>query len=362
MRQTKGLFTALLLSLALISGGCGNLNSTPSGHFTSSTDIDNKDTIQVTDSIGRNVTISTNLSRAVICNAYNAELITAIGAIDKVCGVDYYIYQDQEGFKHRFSKDMLVGNTRGGLNLERIIQLNPQVIILCENDDWENVEKKLRPFGIPVVVCNAYYTSEFTENTKLLGQIFNKRKEAEELVNFFSSHINYINDQLKGVPKKTIYFEYRLPGRTTIPDDYFYDMVKFAHADNIFTNAKSVQIQLEDVVKKNPEYIVKVSEPNVYSSYIPPTKEDMSRIYNSIVSRPGWDSIDAVKNDHILLLSHYVHGGASKLIGTMYIAKFMYPDKLTELYPEEIFKTWVVKYQGLKYYPGHTYPAFPLKN
>ena len=96
------------------------------------------------------------------------------------------------------------------------------------------------------------------------------------------------------------------------------------------------------------------------SSYIPPTPEDEARIMSELKSREGWDTIDAVKNDRILLLSHYVHGGASKLVGTMYIAKFLYPEQLPDLHPEDVFKVWLEKYQHLPYVAGHTYPAFPL--
>jgi len=173
--------------------------------------------------------------------------------------------------------------------------------------------------------------------------------------------LEYVQNQLKSVPEKSVYFEYRNSGQTTIPGDYFYYMVKYAKGNNIFADAKSNHIQLEDVVKKNPQYIVKVSEPGVYSSYIPPTHEDMERIKNEMVSRPGWDSIQAVKDEHVLLLSHYAHGGASKLVGTMYLAKFMYPEYLPDLHPEEIFKKWVSKYEGLEYHTGHTYPAFRLE-
>ena len=89
-------------------------------------------------------------------------------------------------------------------------------------------------------------------------------------MDYFSAQLNYIEQQLKDVSRKSIYFEYRTPGRTTIPGDYFYEMVNKAHGENIFREAKGTQIQIEDVVNKNPEYIVKVSEANVYSSYIPP--------------------------------------------------------------------------------------------
>ena len=265
----------------------------------------------------------------------------------KIAGVDYYIYQDQEGFKNRFTENMLIGSRQGGLNYEKIADMNPDVLIICENDSWETAQERLRPFGIPVVVCNSYYTSQFAENTALLGQIFGMEKNAEELSSFFLSRLDYIDKQLKDVPRRSVYFEYRTPGRTTIPGDYFYEMIEKAHADNIH---------------KNPAFIVKVSDANVYSSYIPPKKEDMEKIWNDICLRPGWSDMDAIKQNHILLLSHYAHGGASKLVGTMYIAKFLYPDKLPDLHPEEVFKKWVTVYEGLEYQTGHTFPAYELND
>ena len=139
-------------------------------------------------------------------------------------------------------------------------------------------------------------------------------------------------------------------------------MVEYAGADNVFKDSASVDVESEAVVEANPQYIVKVSAPDVYSSYYPPTEEEHKAIKEELVSRPGWDEIDAVKNDNILLLSHYVHGGASKLVGTMYIAKFLYPDLLPDLHPEEVFKDWLEKYQKLDYIEGHTYPAFSFED
>lgn len=73
--------------------GCGGIS--PSQPTSSSNETANTQTRTVKDSIGRQVILPRNISRAAITNAYNAELITAIGAADKIAGVDYYIYQDQ---------------------------------------------------------------------------------------------------------------------------------------------------------------------------------------------------------------------------------------------------------------------------
>ena len=197
-------------------------------------------------------------------------------------------------------------------------------------------------------------------NCALIGKLFGKEEAAAELSDFFTEKLDYIKRQTADVPKKNLYFEYRTEGKTTVPGDYFFDMVEYSGAHNIFDDAKNVQVNPEAVIERNPAYIVKVSELKVNSSYIPPTPEDEARIMNELKSREGWDTIDAVKNDRILLLSHYVHGGASKLVGTMYIAKFLYPEQLPDLHPEDVFKVWLEKYQHLPYVAGHTYPAFPL--
>ena len=145
-----------------------------------------------------------------------------------------------------------------------------------------------------------------------------------------------------------------------MPGDYFHNMVVFAGARNLYDDAVNVEIDPETVILRNPEYIVRVGTTNVNGRYVPPTPEEFRRRKDDIVSRPGWDEIDAVRNDRILLLSHYSQGAASKLVGTMYIAKFMYPEHLPDLNPEEVFKTWLEKYQGLPYIAGHTVPAFSL--
>lgn len=364
--------TALVLSAVVCFGlftGCGaKQTSQPQEQqqTTQQTETENqqeKETTQtIVDSIGREVEIPNPVTKAVVANAYNTEIINAINALDSVIGVDYNIYQDKESWKDTFTEDMVIGKSQTDLNYEKIIELAPEVLILTGNGTYEEAEKQLSPFGIKVIVSDAYYTDQFETTCELLGKVFGKEAEADELSHYFMDKIDYINTQLAGVEKKSVYFEYRREGNTTIPGNYFYNMVEYSGADNIFKDSENVEIDAEAVVVKNPEYIVKVSAPDVYSSYYPPTNEEMIAIKDELINRPSWDEIDAVKNDNILLLSHYVHGGASKLVGTMYIAKFLYPDLLPDLHPEEVFKDWIEKYQKLDYVEGHTYPTYSFED
>ncbi len=313
----------------------------------------------VVDSIGRKVILKLPIERAVVTNGHNINLVTAIGnSIDKIVGVDSYY--DYMAYGNRFKDENIVGETQKELNYERIISLNPDVLIISDNGCWREAEKNLEPFGIKVIVLNAYYTGDFRENCQLVGVLFGYKKEAEEIINYFESKLKYINDQLENVPKRKLYIEYRNPCTTIVPGSTYSEMLEYAEAKNIFDDADNTYIDSEAVIIRNPDYIIKISEGTERGIFIPPSYEEFLRRKDKITCRPGWDMINAVRNDRILLMSNYAFGGACELVGTMYIAKFLYPEYLPDLHPEEVLKTWVTKYNKLPYREGHTYPKFKM--
>ena len=237
-----GLFVILVL---FIICGCSQQNI-----------ITEEKTDVITDGIGRNIEITVPLTRVVVANTYNTELINAIGAIDTVVGVDYAIYQDEEGYKGRFKMENIIGKSQRELNYERIIELAPQALILTGNGSWQEAEEKLSPFGIKVIVLDAYYTDRFFDNCKLLGALFGKKREAEELSSYFKEKLDYIKTNLSNTELKSVYFEYRREGNTTVPGDYFYNMVKYAGGKNIFEDAVNVSVDSESVIERNPQCIV----------------------------------------------------------------------------------------------------------
>ena len=315
--------------------------------------------ITITDNAGRSVILSHPVTRAAVANRYNMEVIQSLGVLDRVCGVDYGIYQDRNAYGG-FTEDQVIGTNQGALNYERIIELHPEVLVIPNNGAWEDAESKLSPFGIKVVVMNPYYTDHFEELYRLAGAIFGKETEAEEFISYFKEKLDYIQQHLAGIPKKTVYYEYKKSGWTTIPGDYFYKMVEYAGGDNIFSDAVNTHIDIEAVVERNPDAIIKVGEDGAAPQWQAPGTAELAVRKQRLIDRPGWDHIRAVQDDNILIMSQYVQGGAAKIIGTMYIAKFLYPEQLPDLHPEDVFRYWVEQYQHKEYQPGHTLPAFPL--
>ena len=164
------LLYGLVLCLLLALTGCGKETAEQAK---------GADTITVTDSIGREVTVPYPLTRVVVSNAYNAELINAVGALDTVVGVDNYIFNDEAGFKGKFKRDQVIGANQGNLNYEKIIELQPQALILTGNGGWEDAAEKLEKFGIAVIVVDAYYTREFQDNCMLIGKRLHQAADSE---------------------------------------------------------------------------------------------------------------------------------------------------------------------------------------
>lgn len=350
-KKLCGAISAALLAFALaVLQGCAGI--------VAKDEAPARQEVVVVDDLGREVRLRLPLQRVVVANSHNTELIRSIGgALDKVVGVDAGIYHDRAAYGDRFKEENLIGQNQRALNYERIIELRPDALLISGNGYWQEAERKLRDFGIPVVVFNAYYSGKFQQNCALVGRLFGEEAQAAEFAAYFQGHLDYIDRQLRDKPKKTLYVEYRNQNTTVAPGAPYDKMVQYSGAKNIFDDAKSPYIDGEAVIRRNPQYIVKISEKNARGQYTPPTAAEFQARKRRIVERPGWDGIDAVKNDRILLLSHYAFDGASELVGTMYIAKFLYPEYLPDLHPEEIFKVWVTKYQRLEYLPGHTYPA-----
>ena len=357
VRLQKGIkvFSVLLclfFSLAL-AAGCAD-QSEP-GRDTSAS------TVTVTDSLGRWVDIPYPVTRAAVSNNYTMEMIGALGSWDAVIAVDFDMYNNNAAWRRPYTRDQVFARNQRNVNWEKTIELDPQVVILPDNGVWQEAQEKLSPFGIKVLVVNPYYADEFTKDIEILGNIFGKQERAREIADYFTEKMEYIEKRLQDKPRRKLYVEYNPTEETTIPGDFFYGVAKYSGGENIFDDAKAIRIHPEETAKRDPDYMVIISDKEVSRNIVPPTEKQYEALLARIKARPGWDEIAAVKENHILLISMTGHEGAGKLVGAFYAAKFLYPEELSELHPEAVFKQWL-DWQGSPYYPGHTYPAFSLED
>lgn len=377
----KRLTTLLILVLAalLLLGACGNNGAGDAGGAAGaenagtdsgagSAEGDAPETITLTDNVGREVELPYPVETAAVALRYTNELIRACGAIDHVIAVDLNTAQDRD-YWGMFDPENVIGKGQRELDYEQIIKLAPQVLILPANGSYEEAIEKLEPFGIKVFVISGYDTDDFVNQCENIGKMFNVEDKANAFCQYFTDKLAYIDEQLKDVEPRTYYYEGNTDYATILEGDTFYRMFELAHARNIFAedaegiNAK--EVDPEAVIQRDPDVIVKCITPDAARSgtglYSPPPLEQFREVYQSIISRPAWDSVKAVKNDEIYFMTQFSHGGACKLVGTMYIAKWLYPDLLPELDPDEVFRAWMEDFQGFKNVEGHFYTAVELR-
>ena len=322
--------------------------------------------IQFDDGIGRHIVLDRPLQSVVVANAYNTdmtELIVALGCLDRIVGVDQNILWNNEAFKNKFKKYQLISKReRIVINYEKVVELKPDALIISSKGSWYDAQEKLSNFGIKVIVLDTHNLENFEKNCQILGKAFGKEQRAAEIVEYFGSQLNYVKKQLANIGnRKRVYFECGGPGATTMPGSYFYSLVKYTGGINIMEDAVERHITGEAVILRNPDVIVQMSDRRWKYSYKPPTAEEQEMIRKEVISRPGWEEIKAVKNNDIFQLSYFSHCGASKIIGVLYVAKYLYPQYLPELHPEAVFKKWLTEYLQLDYVPGHTYPSMSLE-
>lgn len=324
-------------------------------------------TMILTDNLGRQVELPCPVERCAVALRYTNELIRACGAIDKVIAVDLNTAQDRD-YWGMFDPNEVIGKGQRELDYEKIVQLAPQVLILPANGSWEEAEEKLAPFGIPVFIISGYDTMDFEAQCRNIGRMFGVEEQAERFCSYFTDKLAYIDQQLEGVAPRTYYYEGNADHSSILPGDTFYDMFRLAHAKNIFdedaANVNAKEVDPEEVIRRQPEVIIKCITPDSARAgtglYTPPEKLQFQQSLQSILARPAWQDIPAVRNGDIYYMTQFSHGGACKLVGTMYIAKWLYPDLLPDLDPDEVFRAWLEDFQGFRNIPGHFYTAGEL--
>ena len=334
--------------------------SSENGTAEASAEASAGETTVFVDDIGREVELSLPVTRACVANRYNNELIRAVGAGDCVVGVDIYTSQDSV-YWPRFGEEETFGKDE--YDYEKIIALDPQVLVVPKNGVIEESIEKLEPFGIQVVVITGWDNADVPKQIRLCGELFGREEEAEELVQFYQEPVNYISRQLEQVKeRKTVYWEYGGDYTTCIPgtsNDGWHNMIQMAGGENIFGDASLAgkDIDPEQILEADPDLIVKIYAGEVVGNsgvFTAPPQEEFAGKAQIMLARPGWKDLTAVKEGNFYLNTAFMSGGLGKMVGAAYMAKWLYPELMTDLDPDQIFADWMA-YQGFTPNAPHVY-------
>lgn len=263
----------------------------------------------VVDYMGRNVSVPKNPERIVSLSGDLTEILYAIGAGDKIVGVDSYSTYPPEA-----ANKTNVG-TSGALNLETLIALRPDLVLLwCYQAHLVPVLEK---YNITVAVVDATSLSDLMQTMKFVGLLCGKTEAAEALTTDLQSRLNAIKEKTQWIPdseKPLVYFEGMSPLRSYNSSTFTNDMIRIAGGINIAANetTKYPPLKSENVLMQNPNVIIVISSG---------ASED------SIKARAGWQGIDAVKNDKVYRIdTKWCSANPRIILGVEQIAKWLHPE------------------------------------
>lgn len=301
MKQIKKAISLIMLavmSLALFVG-CGEKSVT------------------LKDREGNEFTSPKKLERIISTAPSNTEVLVGLGLADKLVGVDKYS-SDVEGV----SEDIIKFDFRNP-DAEAIIALNPDIIIASghNREGSEDPFRVLKEAGIPVAYIPSSDSIEgIYGDIEFIAELTDRKDEGKKLIDDMKSEVENIKNIASTITdKKKVYFEigstpnlYSFGSKT-----FLNELITTVGAENILGNEEGWISPTEEVViTANPDVII------TNEGYVENATE-------AIAKRPGFDTINAVKNNEIFLVDKNSSSRGSQHVikALKEIAKAVYPDK-----------------------------------
>ena len=316
--------------------------------------------IKIVDSAGKVVEVPQPLERIVVWDAGIAEVIRALGAEDKIVGISDFMATYYPYFWPELQDRPATGSWYRP-NYEKVIDIEPQVLLTLPRWGALDAEEKLGPAGIKVVRLD-FHKVDIAKEIKTLEIILGKEKEAEEFANFLQSKVNLIEEKVKGIKpeeRKRVYWEAGHKDYCTWgPGSFADEVIRKAGGINIFADLpiQVADVEPEEILVRDPNVIIKGPHGARYGGYLGTDTRDMEAKREEMMKRPGWSKLKAIKNGQVYIMGRDLLGPKT-VITLCYVAKLLYPDKFRDLDVEAFHREYLEKYQGLEFKGIYVYPC-----
>jgi len=306
--------------------------------------------ISVKDSLGHYIIVPSPPRRIVVCNSYVADAICALGEEGRVVGAPKAV-----SIMPMLNQKLLVEDVGdiSAPSVEKIVALKPDIVFALTTQKSE-VTAQIQRSGIPVVLLDCSRVESLASDLKVLGQILQQEERAGKLVDFINKNFALVASRVIGLPaqqKPLVYWEGLSDYSACSVDSSDGRLLELAAARNIAADSRIpwTQVIPEWVLAKNPEIIIKCPDTATVPSGYGLTDDDMKKQRQDIISRPGWQRMDSVKNGKVYVLSRRIADGPQAVIGLLYTAKWLQPDIFRDVDPAAVHGSMLKEFYGLNY-------------
>lgn len=337
MKKSNTAVKCLLLALSVLTAaqvltGCAPKTTAQSQSGSSSQQAD---TVQITDDVGRKVTIPapSKLKKVYYTSPLGMLFVYSLDP-SKMAGTAMKFSDAQLKYLPDATKSLpYMGAMDGGgkLNLEALVSSGTQLIISANenitNTTASDADTLQQQLNIPVLVLNSDMT-KIANSYTLLGKIFGEQQKAKELSDYCKSVFTNVVDKVNKIPdskRVKVYYAEQANGLSTEPTSSSHAAaLKYAGALNVAAvDAKAGSgfspVSLEQVISWDPQVIISWSDSS-------------GGAFSSIRQNKDWAGISAVKNSKVYTMPNTPFSwldrppSINRFLGIQWVANLLYPD------------------------------------
>lgn len=316
MKKLSSLLLILLLTIGALAA-CGGQTDSEKEENKSSSEQQSTDKafpVTIKDAFDQEVVINEKPDKIVSLIPSNTEIAFALGLEEEIVGVS-----DNDNYPEEVSTIEKVGGME--VNLEKIIALQPNLVLAHASQHSADSLKQLSDSGITVLIVNDAQNFEDVYSTiDMIGKATGETDKAEALVKEMQGKLAEIKDKASEISeKKKVFIEVGAEPEifTTGKNTFMDEMVSFINADNIAKDQEGwVAMDQEAIINRNPDVII-----TTYGFYVKNADEQ-------VLSRQGWENVNAIKNKQVIDVDsdRVTRPGPRIVEGVEELAKAVYPE------------------------------------
>jgi iron complex transport system substrate-binding protein len=281
-------------------------------------------TIQIVDMAGRQVTVPRNPKSYAYVYRVIARFLISLDQGKKITGAG-----KPEAFLNMIDPTLtkVPSIGQGVVDMEALAKVNPDVFFHKASDvkTMDAVER----LGIPTIGLRFETQKDMLTALKIMGIVCNAQKKSNALISYYHEKIKEQRERigtLTEAKKKTAIMMGTSIGKIADKTMLQSNMIEAAGGLNPAADVKATElwptVGVEEIFGWDPDYIfITNSQSATY------TVED-------ILSDPAWSALKAVKTKHVYVMPAAIDSwefpGIVSVLGTDYIMKTMYPERMTE--------------------------------
>jgi len=372
----RKIFSLFFIVIMLVSlTGCGTTSkNNEKAKDTASTSA----TTVFTDMLGREVKLSNNIKRIALVRTMDIYMLSsilgkeldtklvAVGQSFKSGDIDGYnmfskVYKNLDNMKE------LGSVYDDAINVESVVDLNPDIIIVDKQFFNKNCIQKMVSAGLPVVFMDNNSDPFYgpLKSMQMVGKMLGKESKADEMVDYAKGKTDAVLERVQkvissGTKKPVLYWECgnvapdkvgQTDGDVKTSWGYVWDKLG---ADSISIGVTGQPLNAEKVLSSNPDIIIIGGAnwnptDNIMRLGFFATQQSASEHLNLYTQRAGWSDLNAIKNGRLYALHYNLYGRPYGFAGVEEMAKMLYPTEFSDLDSDKDIQEFFGKYMEMPY-------------